>query len=148
MKIIFFLAFYLMQMVLKIRKTKSFYIVMITTITRKRIQNRLSMSSRGLRSWMPFPGNGIFPKKFWEISHPQHSGSSSSRSRLSPVIWDWMLPGLVLGWETFRNSQTLPAWKLIYIISSKLHLNKVTWIRICVYFLFIWLESLFLCVWF
>ena len=39
---------------------------------------------RGLRSRMPFPGNRIFSKKIREIPGPEHSGTSSSRSRLSP----------------------------------------------------------------
>ena len=47
---------------------------------------------RGLRSQMPFPGNRIFPRKIWEISHPKHSGISSSRSRLSPAIPNWPFP--------------------------------------------------------
>ena len=61
---------------------------------------------------MPFPGNQIFPKKIREISRPEHSETSSSPSRLSTGIWDWLLPSLVSGRETFCNSQTLPEWKL------------------------------------
>ena len=60
---------------------------------------KLSPLYRGLRSRMPFPGYRIFPPKNWEISRPEHSGTSSSRSQLSPVIRDWLLPGLVLGQE-------------------------------------------------
>ena len=33
---------------------------------------------------MPFPGIWIFPRKIREISCPVHSGTSSSRYRLSP----------------------------------------------------------------
>ena len=54
---------------------------------------------RGLHSQMPFPGNQIFPKKIWEISRPEHLGTSSSRSQLSTGIQDWLLPGLISGRE-------------------------------------------------
>ena len=43
--------------------------------------------SRCLEVFVPechFPENQIFPAKIWEISRPQHSGISSSRSSLSP----------------------------------------------------------------
>ena len=48
----------------------------------------ISVVIRGLRSWIPFP------KKAWEISRPEHSGTSFSLSRLSNGIQDWLLPGL------------------------------------------------------
>ena len=41
---------------------------------------------RGLHSRMPFSVNRIFPKKIREISCPEHLGTSSSRSLISPVI--------------------------------------------------------------
>ena len=43
---------------------------------------------------MPFPGNWIYPQKIREISRPEHSGTSSSLSRLSTGMWDLLLPGL------------------------------------------------------
>ena len=43
---------------------------------------------------MPFPRNRIFPQKIREISRPEHSGTSSSLSRLSTGMWDLLLPGL------------------------------------------------------
>ena len=67
---------------------------------------------RGLRSRMQFPGNQIFPEKIKEISRPEHWGTTFSQSQICPVIRDWLLPGLVLSRETFRNSRTLPEWKL------------------------------------
>ena len=38
------------------------------------------ITNRGLRSPMPFPGNQIFPGKIREISRPEHSGTTFSRS--------------------------------------------------------------------
>ena len=73
------------------------------------------LSDRGLGSRMPFPGNQIFHEKNWEISRPEHSGTSSSRSQLSTGIQDWLLPGLVSGREIFGNSRMLPEWKFIII---------------------------------
>ena len=64
---------------------------------------------------MLFPGNRIFPEKILEISHPKHSGTSSSWSRLSTGIQDWLLSGLVSGWETFRNSRTLHELKILIL---------------------------------
>ena len=61
---------------------------------------------------MPFPGKQIFPEKIRDISRPEHLGTSSYRSRLSPVIQDWLLPSLVLGRETFGISRTLPEMKI------------------------------------
>ena len=48
--------------------------------------------SNSLCTRMPFPGNQIFHGKIREISHPEHSGTPSSRYRLSPAIWDWPFP--------------------------------------------------------
>ena len=49
---------------------------------------------------------------------PSILGTSSSRSRLSTGIWDCLIPGLIFGRETFRNSRTLPEVKLISLISA------------------------------
>ena len=43
---------------------------------------------------MPFPENRIFPQKIREISRPENLGTSSSQSRLSTDIRDWLFPGL------------------------------------------------------
>ena len=52
-----------------------------------------SFNTRGLRSQMAVPGNRKFPWKIWEISCPEHLGTSSSRSRLSTGNQNWLLPG-------------------------------------------------------
>ena len=54
----------------------------------KTAKRTYSALSRGLLSRMPFPGNRIFYKKIREISCPEHSGTSSSQSRLSTGIRD------------------------------------------------------------
>ena len=40
-------------------------------------------------SWEP-----DFSEKIWEISHPEHTGTSSYGSQLSTDIRDWLLPVL------------------------------------------------------
>ena len=57
-------------------------------------KNQIS-AVRGLRTECYFPGTGYFPKKIREISRPEHSGTSYSRSWLSTGIRDWLFPGLV-----------------------------------------------------
>ena len=47
---------------------------------------------RGLRCQMPFPWNQIFPVKKQEKYRLKCSGSCPSRSPLSPIICDWLLP--------------------------------------------------------
>ena len=59
------------------------------------VLGEVSVSTRGLRSRMQFPGNRIFPKKIREIFCPLHSGKSYFWSRLSTGIRDWLFPGLV-----------------------------------------------------
>ena len=39
---------------------------------------RCAVLNRGLLSGMPFPGNWIVPKKIWEISRPEHLGTTFS----------------------------------------------------------------------
>ena len=85
-------------------------------LDKKYIKSSVGVGTRGLRSQMPFPGNQIFPEKIPEIPGPEHSRTSSSRSRLSTGIRDWLFPGLVKGWETFGNSRTLPEIKSKKII--------------------------------
>ena len=53
-----------------------------------------------------FPGTGlIFTGKIWEISCPKDLGTSSSRYRLSPAIWDWPFPVPSQSWKWNRNSR-------------------------------------------
>ena len=60
-----------------------------------------------------FPRTGFFPKKSGKFPVPSIR-EQPFQGRLCPVSWDWLLPGLVLGRETFRNSRTLPERNYYY----------------------------------
>ena len=66
-----------------------------------------------------FPGTGYFPKKSVEISRPEHSGTSSSRSRLSTGIRDWLLPSLFQVWKHSGIPERFPNEKVILTVPTK-----------------------------
>ena len=101
---------------------------------------------RVLSSWMPFPGNRIFPRKIWEISFISRIFPSNGtiKSSLVPIPLIWKLPlslflsRLVLSrlkhvWECrpllLWGSQVLPkhwlnaAWKIKFTCSLILQIR-------------------------